>query len=93
MRCAQVAPGCHCTLPHLRLDIDIIARIDRATDYEHVSVRQRGVRRVPSTVVHIRQPRPGIGQRVIRVGIGQPDKVVYVSTGHQELSVRQKGMA
>jgi hypothetical protein len=68
-------------------------RIDPAGDYEHVSVWQRRARGIPSTVIHIRQPRPGIIQRVIRVSIGQPHKVVYVSTGYQELSIGQKGMA
>ena len=71
VRCTQVAPGRRCSLPYLRLDIGN-PRLDRATDHQHVSVGQRGVRRVPSTVVHIRQPRPGIVQRVIDVGVGQP---------------------
>jgi hypothetical protein len=69
VRCAQIAPGCRCTLPYLRLDIDV-SRGDRATDHQHVSVRQRGGGRVPSTIVHIRQSRPAIVQWVIRVGIG-----------------------
>jgi hypothetical protein len=70
-------------------------RIDPAGDYQHVSVRQRGARRVPSTVIHIRQPGPGIVQRVIRVGIGQPHiaSVVKMSTGYEKLSIRQKRMA
>jgi hypothetical protein len=72
VRCSQVAPGCRCALPYLRLNIDIRRRIDRATDHEHVSVGQRSARRIPATVVHIRQPRPGIVQRVIRAGTGQP---------------------
>jgi hypothetical protein len=93
MRCAQVAPGGRCHLPYLRLDIDTHRRIDPATDHEHVSVRQRGARRVPSTVIHIRQTRPGIVPGIIRVGIGQPHKVVYVSTGYEELSIGQKGRA
>ncbi len=92
MRCGQVAPRCRRGLPYLRLDIDV-PRSDPATGHEDVSVRQRGVRGVPSTVVHIRQPRPGIVQRIIRVGVGQPHIAVYVSTGYQELSIRQKGMA
>jgi hypothetical protein len=77
----------------LRFDIDIVARIDRATDYEHVSIRQRGIRRVPSAVGHVRQPRPGIVERVICVGVGQADKVLYISTRYEELSIGQKGMA
>ncbi len=75
MRRAQVAPGRHCTLPYLRLDIEI-PRSDRATDHQHVSVRQRGIRRIPSTVIHIRQARPGVVQRAIRVGVGQPHKAL-----------------
>jgi hypothetical protein len=93
MRRSQVAPGCCCALPYLRLHIDIIDRIDRATDHEDISIGQRGVRRIPSSIVHVRQPRPGIVQRVIRVGIGQPHKVVSVSTGYKKLSIGQKGMA
>jgi hypothetical protein len=93
VRCAQVAPRCRCTPPYLRLDIDTLRRTDPATGHEDVSVWQRSARRVPSTVIHIRQPRPGIVQRVIRVGIWQPHKVIYVSTGYQELSIRQRGKA
>jgi hypothetical protein len=93
VRCGEIAPGSHCALPYLRLDIDTHRRIDPATDHQHVSVRQRGARRVPSTVIHIRQPGPGIVQRVIRVGIGQADKAAYVPTGYEELSIGQKGMA
>ncbi len=93
VRCGQVAPGCRCGPPYLRLDIDTHCRIDPATDREHVSVRQRGARRVPSTVVHIRQSRPAIVQGVIRVGVRQPHQVVYVPTSYQELSIGQKGMA
>jgi hypothetical protein len=79
-------------LPYLWLDI-IFRRSDPASDREHVSIGQRGARRVPPTVIHIREPGPAIVQRVIFIGIGQPHKVVYVSTGYQELSIRQKGMA
>jgi len=93
VRGGQIAPGARCTLPYLRLDIDTHRRIDPATDREHVSIRQRGARRVPSTVVHIRQPRPGIVQGVIRVGVGQPRPGAYVSPGYQELSIGQKGKA
>ena len=75
VRCSQVAPGRRCALPYLRLNIDIRRRIDRATDHEHVSVGQRSARRIPATVIHVRQPRPGIIQRVIHVGIRQPDPV------------------
>ena len=92
MRCGQITPPSPCTLPDLRLDIGDV-RCDRATDHEHVAVRQRGVRWIPSTVVHIRQARPGIVQRVICVSIGQPHIVVYVPTCHEELSIRQKGKA
>ena len=69
VRCAQVAPGCGCSLPYLRLDIDV-SRCDRAADHEHVSVRQASCRRIPSTIIHIRQARPGIVQRVIFVSVG-----------------------
>jgi hypothetical protein len=93
MRCGQVAPGSRCTLPYLRLDIDTRRRIDPATDHEDVSVRQRGARRVPSTVIHIRQAGPGVVQGVIRVGVGQPDPAVYVPTSYKDLSIGQKGMA
>jgi hypothetical protein len=94
MRRGQVAPRSRCTLPYLRLDIDTQRRIDPATDHEHVSARQRGARRVPATVVHIRQPGPGIVQGVIRVGAGQPDPVAYLlPTGYQELSIGQRGKA
>jgi hypothetical protein len=82
VRCAQVAPGCRCTVPYLRLYIDTLRHIDPATGHEDVPVWQRSARRVPSTVIHIRQPRPGIVQRVICVGIRQPHKIVYVSTGY-----------
>jgi hypothetical protein len=93
VRCGQVAPGLRCTLPYLRLHIDTHRRIGPATDHQHVSVRQRGARRIPSPVIHIRQPGPGIVQPVIRVGIRQPHKILYVSTGYQKLSIRQKRMA
>jgi hypothetical protein len=93
VRCGEIAPGSHCALPYLRLDIDTHRRIDPATDHQHVSVRQRGARRVPSTVVHIRQPRPSIVQRVIRIGVAQPNPAVHVSPGYEELSIAQKGMA
>jgi hypothetical protein len=81
MRCGQVAPGSSRTLPYLRLHIDV-SRGDRATDRQHVSVRQGGARRIPSTVIHVRQARPGIVQRIIPVGIGQPHPGAYVSTGY-----------
>ncbi len=80
-------------MPHLRFDIDIIARIDRATDYEHVSIRQRGIRRVPSAVVHVRQPRPSVVPGAIRVRVGQADIVLLVSTRYKELAIGQKGVA
>jgi hypothetical protein len=93
MRRGQVAPRSRCILPHLRLDVGSRG-IDRATDNEHVSVRQRGVRRVPSTVVHIRQPGPRVAPGVIRVGVRQPDPVAYLlPTGYQELSIGQRGKA
>jgi hypothetical protein len=92
VRRAQIPPGRRCTLPYLRLDIGN-PRSDRATDHQHISVRQRSVSRVPSTVVHIRQPRPGIVQRIICIGVGQANPGVDVSTGYQELSIRQKGVA
>jgi hypothetical protein len=93
VRSGQVAPGCRCCLPHLRFDIDIIARIDRATDYEHVSIRQRGIRWVPSALVHVRQPRPGVIPGVIHVSVGQADIVGHISTRYKELPIGQKGMA
>jgi hypothetical protein len=92
VRCAQISPGSRCTPPYLRLDIDN-PRPDGATDHEHVSVRQRGARRVPSTVVHIRQASPSVVERVIGIGAIQPHPIAYVSTGYEELSIRQKGMA
>jgi hypothetical protein len=92
VRCAQIAPGCGCSLPYLRLDIDV-SRGDRATDHQHVSVRQGSGRRIPPTIIHVRQPGPGIVQRVIRVSVGQPHKVVYVSTSYEELSIGEKGKA
>src|SRR5678815_17115 len=89
----QVAPRSRCTLPYLRLDVGSRG-IDRATDHKHVSVRQRGARRIPSTVVHIRQSGPGVIQRVIRIGVGQPDPVAYLlPTGYEELSIDQRGEA
>jgi len=92
VRCSQIAPGCRCTLPYLRLDIDV-SRSDRATDHQHVSVRQGSGRRIPPTIIHVRQPCPAIVQRVKLVGVGQSHIVVYVSTGNEELSIRQKGVA
>jgi hypothetical protein len=92
VRCAEVAPRRRSTLPYLRLNIGN-PRPDRATDHEHISVRQRGVGWIPSTVIHIRQPSPGIVQWVICIGVGQPNPRVYVPTGYEELSVRKKGMA
>jgi hypothetical protein len=91
--CAQVTPGGRCCLPYLRLDIDTHCCIDPATDHEHVSVRQRSASRVPSTVVHIRQARPALGRGGVSVGIGKPHPGAHVSTGYEELSVGQKGMA
>jgi hypothetical protein len=93
VRCAEVAPGSRCGLPYLRLDIDTLRRIDPATNHEYVSVRKRGTRRVPATIIHIRQQRPGIVERVIRAGIRQPHIGTHVSTGYEELSIGQKGMA
>ena len=91
--CSQIAPGCRRTLPYLRLDIDTHRRIYPTTDHQHVSVRQRGVRWIPPSIIHVRQSRPTVVQRVIRVSIDQPHIIGYVSTGYQELSIRQKGMA
>jgi hypothetical protein len=93
VRCGQVAPRPRCTLPYLRFDIDTRIHIDPATNHEHVAVRQRGVRRVPSTVIHIGQPRPDIIQGIIPESDAEPDPVVLVPSGYEELSITQKGMA
>jgi hypothetical protein len=53
MRCGEIAPGCRCSLPDLRLDIGD-SRCDRATDHEHVAVRQGSGRRIPPTIIHVR---------------------------------------
>lgn len=93
MRCAQVPPRRGRGLPYLRLDIDTLRRIDPPTDCEDVAVRKRGTCGVPPTIVHIRQPRPGIVERVIRVGVRQSHVVGYVSTLYKQTAIGQKGMA
>ena len=87
VRCAQVAPGASRGLPYLGLNVHPLLVIDPPADYQHVSVRQGGVRRVPPIVVHIGQPRPAICKGIVSVGIGYPHVVTCVSTGHEELSV------
>src|SRR5205814_10294887 len=87
VRSAQVAPGASRDLPYLGLNVHPLLGIDPPADHQYVSVRQRGVRRVPPTVVHIRQPRPAICKGIVSVGIGYPLVVTCVSTGHEELSV------
>ena len=64
-----------------------------ATDREHVPIGQLGNCRIPSTVIHGRQLRPAIGRRIVCVDSVQPHPVGHVSTGYEELSIGQKGMA
>src|SRR4029077_3172321 len=87
VRRGQVAPGASRGLPYLGLNVHPLLGSDPPADHQHVSVRQRGARRVPPTVVHIGQPRPTVCKGIVSVGIGYPLVITYVSTSHDELSV------
>ena len=89
----EVPPGVCSCLPYLRLDIDTYTGINPTADHKDVSVCQRSVRRVPTAIIHVRPPRPGTVRRVIGIGVRQAEPVSYVSTGHEELSISEKGMA
>ena len=52
MRRGQIAPRPGRPLPYLRLYIGD-RRPDRSADHQHITVRKRGIRRVPSAIVHV----------------------------------------
>ena len=93
MRGGEISPGADSCLPYLRLNIDAYSGINPTADHKNVSVGQGSVRRVPAAIIHIRQPRPDAIRRIISIRVGQADPVEYVSTGHEKLSISQKGMA
>src|SRR4026208_1031174 len=87
VRWGEVAPGASRGLPYLGLNVHPLLVIDPPADHQHVSVRQRGVRRGPPLAVRIGERRPAICKGIVCVGIGYPHVVTCVSTGYEELSV------
>src|SRR3954465_14593162 len=93
MRTRQIAPGTSNCLPNLRLNVNALTGIHPATDHKHITIRQRGTSRIPATIVHVRQPDPGMVKWAIDVGTWQSHPIADMSANHQQPAIRQEGMA
>src|SRR5213079_1363375 len=93
MRTSQIAPGSSSCLPNLRLNVNSLAGIHPTTDHKYITIGQGGISRIPATIVHVRQPDPGVVKWAIDVGTGQSHPIADMSANHQQPPIRQEGMA
>ncbi len=93
LRGGKITPGLRRGLPYLRLRVHSLGGVDLARNHQQVAVRERGARRIPPAVIHVRKPGPGVGGRRIGVSVRQTNVVGDVSAGYEQAAVGQKCMA
>jgi hypothetical protein len=75
-------------LPDLRFDVDALSAVNPAAGHQHIAIGECGVGWIPSSIVHISQVRPAVGEGRVEVGVWQPDVILYVSTSYEQATIR-----
>ena len=88
----QIPPRPGGWLPHLRQRICALHVINVAGEHQYVSYPERGIRRIPTSVIHIGPGGPHVGHRIVDTRVRQARKGVgiHIAAGDEQGAVRHE---